>query len=131
MLSALISSELSYPAMQLALQLHILTLLHCHASNKLRCPGRIYLQRTQYMVANKRLQKDFDIGTTHMVLADSHLPAYKGRAMSKSIEKVDRVKNVLGMDVLMGSAIPKEMLPDQLQESLQAGGHQLIMIKGF
>ncbi len=83
---------------------------------------------TQYMVANKRLQKDFDIGTTHMVLADSHLPAYKGRAMSKSIEKVDGVKNVLGMDALMGSAIPKEMLPDQLQESLQAGGHQLIMI---
>ncbi|MDD5987617.1 MAG: MMPL family transporter [Eubacteriales bacterium] len=83
---------------------------------------------TQYNTAGEKLQNDFDIATTYMVLADADMPAKDGRAMCDRIEDLDGIKTVLGMDSIVGPAIPRDALPEEITGSLEAGGHQLIMI---
>ena len=82
----------------------------------------------QFMTANDKLEKDFDIGTTHMIIADRSLAPKDGRAMSEKLEDLSGVKNVLGVDALTGTAIPREFLPDQVTKSLYAKDHQLILV---
>lgn len=78
--------------------------------------------------ANQKLEDDFQIGTTHMIIANASLPAKDGRGMSEAIEKVAGVDNVLGYDAVMGEAVPKQILPDGLDTALKAKGHQLILV---
>ena len=82
----------------------------------------------QFMTANDKLEKDFDIGTTHMIIADRNLAPKDGRAMSEKLEDLSGVKNVLGVDALTGTAIPREFLPDQVTKSLYAKDNQLILV---
>ena len=82
----------------------------------------------QFMTANDKLEKDFDIGTTHMIIADRNLAPKDGRAMSEKLEDISGVKSVLGVDALTGTAIPREFLPDQVTKSLYAKDHQLILV---
>lgn len=81
-----------------------------------------------FMIANDKLQKDFDIGTSHIIIADSSLSARDGRAMCEEIEGLDGVKSVLGIDALVGTSIPREMLPDDLRDSLMGDRHQMILV---
>lgn len=82
----------------------------------------------QFDTANKKLESDFGIGTTHIIIADSKLPAKEGREMSEDLEKVDGVKQVLGVDAVLGTGVPKTMLPDGLNSSFSAKGHQMILV---
>ena len=82
----------------------------------------------QFMIANDKLREDFDIGTSHIIIADANLPAKEGRAMCKEIEELDGVKSVLGIDALLGTAIPRNMLPDQVSEALIGDQHQMILV---
>lgn len=90
--------------------------------------GALPAEYTQFDKANQKLTKDFDIATTYMILADSDLEPKDGREMCQKIEDLDGVKTVIGMDGLVGPAIPREALPEEITGSLEAGGHQLIMV---
>ena len=81
-----------------------------------------------FLIANNKLQEDFDIGTSHIIIADADLAARDGRAMCEEIEKQDGVKSVLGLDAIMGTSIPKEMLPDELGGALLGDKHQMILV---
>lgn len=82
----------------------------------------------QFMIANDKLREDFDIGTSHIIIADADLPAREGRAMCKEIENLDGIKNVLGIDALLGTSVPRSMLPDQVSEALIGDRHQMILV---
>lgn len=81
-----------------------------------------------FIEANDKLEEDFNIGTTHMIVADSDMPAKDGGAMSEAIGKIDGVNNVIGVDALLGPAIPKDLIPNEYISSLVCGDKQLIMI---
>ena len=81
-----------------------------------------------YMTANEKLENDFGIGTTHMIIADADLDHKTGTQMSNAIKKVTGVKTVLGVDAIVQQAMPSEFIPDKLKESLVAKDSQLIMI---
>ncbi|MDD5921575.1 MAG: MMPL family transporter [Eubacteriales bacterium] len=83
---------------------------------------------TQFLTANKKLKEDFGISTTHMIIADSNLSGTDGRDMSEAIEAVPGVRNVLGVDALLGPAIPRNMIPDTLEGQLITQKHQLILV---
>ena len=85
-------------------------------------------EQAPVMKANDKLQEDFHIGTTHMIIANSALSPEDGVAMSEAIEDLPGVENVLGIDAFLGPAVPREMLPSEIRESLIAGDHQLIMV---
>lgn len=80
------------------------------------------------IIANEKLEEQYDIGSTYMILADSELPGKTARAMTDEIKEVEGVNTVLGIDTVKGPMIPKEMVPDSVLNELEAGGWQLIII---
>lgn len=81
-----------------------------------------------FYTANKKLSKDFGINTSYIIIADANMSAKDGRAMSDEIKDVKGVKSVLGVDGMLGSAIPRNMLPDELNTSMRSDKHQMILV---
>ena len=80
------------------------------------------------IMANDKLDENFDMGATHMILADSSLPAKEAKAMLYEIEQVEGVKMALGFDSLVGPSVPREMIPDDVRELLISGNYQLMLV---
>ena len=81
-----------------------------------------------YVIANSKLQEDFDVASTHMVLVDSGLSPKTVRGMMKEMEQVDGVKYVLGLESVIGSRVPEEILPDSVRSVLKSDKWELILI---
>ena len=81
-----------------------------------------------FYTANKKLSKDFGINTSYIIIADANMSAKDGRAMSEEIKDAKGVKSVLGVDGMLGSAIPRNMLPDELNNSMRSDKHQMILV---
>ncbi|WP_138296448.1 MULTISPECIES: MMPL family transporter [unclassified Clostridium] len=81
-----------------------------------------------YVIANTKLQEEFDMASTHMILADANLPAKQAREMLDEIGQVEGVKFALGFDSVLGSAVPEEIVPDTLKEVLKGDRYQLMLI---
>lgn len=82
----------------------------------------------EFVIANTKLSEDFDISSTHMVLMDSSTDKKEVKKMISEMEKVDGVKYVLGIDSLLGSTIPKDILPEHLKSVLENDKYQLLLI---
>ena len=85
-------------------------------------------EKTRFLTANEKLHDDFNISTTYMVLADEKMPVRDNKAMVDEIENLDGIVNVIGLEKAVGTAIPKEILPDQITDSMASKGHQMIVI---
>jgi uncharacterized protein len=82
----------------------------------------------EYVIANSKLSEEFDIASTHMVLVDASLPSKSVRSMIDEMEEVDGVKYVLGLESVVGSRVPEEILPDSLREILKSDKWELLLI---
>ena len=82
----------------------------------------------EYVIANTKLQEEFDMASTHMILADANLPAKQAREMLDEIGQVEGVKFALGFDSVLGSAVPEEIVPDTLKEVLKGDRYQLMLV---
>lgn len=80
------------------------------------------------VIANTKLKEDYNMNTTHMILVDSAVAGSDVKKMSQEIEKVDGVKWVLGLDNLVGSGIPADMLPESVTGMLKNDKYQLLMV---
>lgn len=85
-------------------------------------------EKTRFLTANEKLHDNFNISTTYMVLADEKMPVRDNKAMVDEIENLDGIVNVIGLEKAVGTAIPKEILPDQITDSMASKGHQMIVI---
>lgn len=81
-----------------------------------------------YVIANSKLSENFNIASTHMLLVDSSLSQSEVSAMCSEMEKVDGVEYVLGLESVIGSAVPEEILPDSIKSILESDEHELILI---
>ncbi len=80
------------------------------------------------IIANDKLNENFDMNATHMLLLSAELPAKEVRSMAEEMKAVDGVNWVLGLNSLKGAAIPDEMIPNDLKESLMNENWQLLLI---
>lgn len=80
------------------------------------------------VIANTKLEEEFGIGTTHMLLLDSKTDTKDIHKMVGEMEKVDGVKYVLGIESLVGSRIPQEMIPDEVKDMLKSDKWELMLI---
>ena len=80
------------------------------------------------VTANAKLDETFKMGATHMLLVDSEVESTEVEKMCDEMKKVDGVKNVLGIDSLLGSEIPREFLPSKITDALLSEDWQLILI---
>ena len=85
-------------------------------------------KRLRSITANDKLNDDFEMGATHMIIADSSLSAKDASAMLDEISKVDGVKMALGFDSLVGPGIPREFIPDDVKDVLINGDYQMMMV---
>lgn len=79
-------------------------------------------------VANEKMNDQYAMGATHMVIADSELSAKDSVAMMEEIQEVDGVKLAASLDSVLGGTIPSEILPDTLREIMKGEDHQMILI---
>lgn len=78
--------------------------------------------------ANTKLQEEFNMNSTHMILASNKMSSSDVAKMSDDIKKTDGVKAVLGIDSILGGTIPSDILPDDLVSSLKNDNWQLILV---
>ena len=90
--------------------------------------GQCLPEDMEYVIANSKLSEDFDIASTHMLLVDANLPAKSVRSMMKEMEQVDGVKYVLGLESVIGSRIPEEILPESITSILKSDKWELLLI---
>jgi len=82
----------------------------------------------KYVIANSKLSEDFDIASTHMILVDANLPDKSVKAMIKNMENVEGVKYVLGLESVLGSRVPEEILPESLTNVLKSDKWELYLV---
>ena len=82
----------------------------------------------EYVIAKSKLSEEFDIASTHMILVDSSLPSHEVRSMIHKIEDVDGVKYVLGLETVLGTKVPEEILPNSIREILENDKWELMLI---
>ncbi len=80
------------------------------------------------IVAGEKLQESFEMNSTHIVMLDSKLSRKDTKNFMKEIEKVDGIKKVLGLESFVGSAVPDELIPENLREVVDDGEYKLIFI---
>jgi len=78
--------------------------------------------------ANEKLSETFNVASTHMLLVDANLPEDEARTMLKEMGKIDGIKTVLGLESVVGSIVPEEMIPESLTEMLASDNWKLVLI---
>lgn len=90
--------------------------------------GECLPEDMNYVIANSKLRDDFGIGATHMVLVDADLAPKSVKSMMKEMEQVDGVKYVLGLESVIGSRVPQEILPESITSILKSDRWELLLI---
>lgn len=90
--------------------------------------GQCLPEDMEYVIANSKLSEEFDIASTHMLLVDASLPAKQVRSMVREMEQADGVKYVLGLESVVGSRVPEEILPESVTEILKNDKWELLLI---
>ena len=90
--------------------------------------GKCLPDDMEYVIANSKLSEEFNIASTHMVLVDADLPSKEVSAMMREMEQVDGVKYVLGMESVLGSMVPEEILPDGVKGILESDKSELLLV---
>ena len=90
--------------------------------------GQCLPEDMNYVIANSKLQEDFDIASTHMVLVDAGLSPKSVKSMISEMEQVEGVKYVLGLESVVGSRVPQEILPDSIKSILESDRWELLLI---
>ncbi|MCI7107295.1 MAG: efflux RND transporter permease subunit [Lachnospiraceae bacterium] len=79
-------------------------------------------------VANDKLNDQYHMGATHLIIAKSSLPEKESMNMINEIKKVDGVKLAVSLDSALGPNIPREMVPEDIQEIMVNGDYQMMLV---
>ena len=100
-----------------------------------RANKEVYYDMTQSIpddmecaIANSKLKDEFAVGSTHMLLVSADTDGKSMRNMMSEMEKTDGVKYVLGVESVVGSLIPEEVIPDSVKNILQSENWKLYII---
>ena len=78
--------------------------------------------------ANAKVKEDFDMNSTHMVLVSADLDTKTLNKMTDEIDDVDGVKFALGLNTVIGPAVPEEALPESVVSILKSDKWQLLLV---
>lgn len=78
--------------------------------------------------ANDRLNEQYAMGATHIIIAPSSMSKADSISMINEIKKVDGVKMAASLDSIIGPTIPEEMLPDKVKDIFENGDYQMMLI---
>lgn len=78
--------------------------------------------------ANHKLDENFKMNTTHILLFDSKMSQKDVGNMMDEMEQVDGVSKVLGLESVVGPSVPLEMIPEGAKEKFMSDNYQMMMI---
>lgn len=81
-----------------------------------------------YVISNTKLEEIFQMGSTHIVLADANLSQKDMKLMMDEINEVKGVKASLGLSSVVGSLVPEEILPESVTSILKGERYEMFMI---
>ena len=90
--------------------------------------GECLPENMEYVIANRKLAEEFHVASTHMVLVRAEVPSEDVRSMIKEMEQVEGIKYVLGLESVLGSRIPEEIVPESILEVLKSDRWELLLI---
>lgn len=79
-------------------------------------------------IANKKLEDEYNMNTTYMALIKNDVSSKDYRNMMNQIRDLEGVEWVLGLDSIVGPAVPIDMIPDSLLEIVRSDQYQLELI---
>ena len=80
------------------------------------------------VIANSKLEKEFNMASTHIIMCDSQMSSKDVNMMMDEIEKIDGVNRTIAMDTLIGSSIPREVIPESVNKILKEGDWQMMLV---
>ena len=80
------------------------------------------------VIANTKLDEEYNMATTHMLLVDADMKPKKVNSMLDEMGKVDGVSFSLSLDTLIGPSIPREIVPESVTKILKSDKWQLMLI---
>ena len=80
------------------------------------------------ITANDKLEEQYHMGATHMVLLNKDTSSKDVVKMTKEMEQVDGVNAVLSLDSVIGTTIPKSMLPSDIVDVFENGDYKMMLI---
>ena len=90
--------------------------------------GETLPEDMEFVIADSKLREDFDVASTHMLLVDASLPSRSVKSMIKNMENVEGIKYVLGMESVVGSRVPEEILPEAITSAFKSDRWKLYLI---
>ena len=80
------------------------------------------------IMANEKLQEEYHMGAAHMILMDKNVSSKEKHKMIKEMEQVDGVKEVLGLESIIGPTLPESMIPQDIKDILESDNYELMLI---
>ena len=80
------------------------------------------------VLANTKLQENYDISSTHIILCKADMPRKDVVKMTNEMKEVSGVNMTMAFDTLIGSEIPEEAVPESISGILKEGGWQLMLV---
>ena len=80
------------------------------------------------IMANEKLQEEYHMGAAHMILMDKNVSGKEKHKMIKEMEQVDGVKEVLGLESIIGPSLPESMIPQDIKGILESDNYELMLI---
>ncbi|MCR5584657.1 MAG: MMPL family transporter [Lachnospiraceae bacterium] len=81
-----------------------------------------------FVTANRKLEKEFNMASTHMVLSDAKMDSADAKDMLDELEEIKGVKFAVGLESVLGSGVPEEFLPESVLETLKSDRYSLTVI---
>ena len=90
--------------------------------------SKVMPQTLPSIIANHKLADNFDMATTHLLLVDAGVSQKDVRDMTDEMKQVDGVKDVIGIDSLLGAGIPESFVPEDILSLVKGDRYQLMLI---
>jgi predicted RND superfamily exporter protein len=68
------------------------------------------------------------MNSTHIILLSKDVDRKTVSRLANDLMDVDGVKKVLGLDTLVGSSVPMELIPDDVRDVVESDNYQLLMV---
>ncbi len=85
-------------------------------------------ENIDFVEANRKLQNEFDMASTHMVLSDAKMDPADSKAMLDELGEVKGVRFAVGLDSLLGNGVPEEFIPESVLKLLKSDRYSLAVI---
>lgn len=80
------------------------------------------------VTANTKLSEEYNMNSTHILMVNSDMSAKEADSLMKEMEKVNGVQFAMGLNSLVGPAIPDEVIPEDIKGKLKSGDWQIMLV---